>query len=95
MDWTQFLVPDGTTRPVQIDLTPELEAMAKAVEGFGYRFECETLDDGYVFFDCCNADEEIANIMVKNGPSVPIAVAELVARSYQEVQRRSLHTKRS
>lgn len=80
--FTQFLRPNGKRRLVWVGVSPELKAQAEDLIAEGFRFECEELPTGKVFLDCCDAEYQLANALVEQGPPIPIAVAELIARAY-------------
>lgn len=85
----QYLRPLGQPKPVEIDRPAEIEAMADAFLKAGGRYECEVLTTGEVSFTAVKSidDEErdIAIEICENGPSVLMAVDELIKRSMAHV----------
>lgn len=85
--FTQFLLPYGRRRANSIDMPADVEALATELRYAGYRFECEILRTGEVYFDCCGpapdgsgGDMPIANGVCPNGREV-VATVEDVVRS--------------
>jgi hypothetical protein len=78
MKFTQYLFPHGRQEEVTIDMSPEVEALAKELEAKGCRFEIEN-NNGMIFMDCLRDDGcELTNQLCENGPKVPICVEKLV-----------------
>jgi hypothetical protein len=79
MLFTQFVFPDATPVQVQITLEPEVEAKAKELQEVGWEFQIENNPrTKLVFMDICDAERQLANGLVPNGPEVPKAVQGLV-----------------
>ncbi len=83
MRFTQFLLPDGRTRPMTINRFPEVESLASRVVDAGGILESEVLTTGEVSLTCerdVNGERETLAIeIVKNGPGVLGGVDRLVA----------------
>lgn len=81
--FTQFLLPNGTRKHVEIH-RPEVATLADIFINAGGKFECEMLSDYQSISltagirDGDGEWQDIAIRVVKNGPSVPVAVSELV-----------------
>lgn len=79
MRFVQYLFPDGRKREEVIEMPPEIERKAQALEAAGWQFEIECFPDTQmVHMDCSNEERVLANRVVRNGPQVPIKVEELV-----------------
>jgi len=83
--FTQYLRPNGKKRRVEIDRSPEIEAIAQRFIDSGGRYECEELTTGHASFTAVKfVDGEYQDVciqLVMNGPGVPAAVDRLVLRS--------------
>lgn len=80
--FTQYLRPLGNKREVEIDMPPEIEALAARFIAAGGRFECEELRTGQVSLTGAYKLEgewqDIAIELCANGPEVDAAVEKLV-----------------
>jgi hypothetical protein len=78
--FTQYLLPDGRTRPTAFDAPDDVAARARAIIAAGHRFECEVLTTGEVSLTIHDVEngEDLAIEVVPNGPEVPEAVVRLV-----------------
>jgi len=90
--FTQFLRPDGRRKPTSIDMDPKTEEVAAALIDAGIQFEIEELMTGKVSMECINYAIEdgepgflVANAICDNGPSVLVAVADLVTRAHERM----------
>ena len=84
----QYLRPNGRTKPVSIERSSEIEAMAQEIRAKGYHFECEVLSEGTASFTVVSPDDEIGDVdieLVPNGPDVPDAVDRLVRRAFEKL----------
>jgi hypothetical protein len=78
--FTQFLMPTGRPKRIEIDRPLATEILAAQLIADGYRFECEILSTGQVSLTCEDDDDETLAIEVcSNGPDVPLAVDRLVS----------------
>jgi len=77
--FTQFLRPDGRKKEV-LFVCDDSEVLEKAllIIQRGLKFECEELMTGTVSLTIGNEDEDLAFVLVPNGPQVPGAVKALV-----------------
>lgn len=78
--FTQYLLPDGRTRPISIKRDQLTEVKANAILDKGFRFEAEMLltgDISLTIHDPKN-EEDVAIEVCKNGPEVPKAVDKLI-----------------
>lgn len=90
--FTQYLMPDGRTRPQWVERPPEIEALAARLTECGACFEIEMLRDTTISMTCerDNEDGEIdvlAHELCPNGPAVPLAVDRLVNTATVEFSR--------
>jgi hypothetical protein len=53
--FTQYLRPNGRRRGVEVDRSPEIEAMAKRFVVAGGRYECEALTTGHASLTAVHA----------------------------------------
>ena len=84
MLFTQFLFPNGRRKPAIIDMPPEIESKADELQRAGWNFEIECFPDTQmVHMDCCDIEEPLANRICRNGPDVPVKVAELVNEAHE------------
>lgn len=84
--FTQFLLPDGRERRIEIDMPAKIEALAQRFIRAGGWYESEMLPDlETVSLTACwdrpNGDNDIAIQIVKNGPAVIQAVEDIVRAS--------------
>ena len=83
--FTQYLRPDGRKRPVEIDCSADIEALAEQFIAAGGRNECELLNTGHASLTAVHKvegeDQDIAIRVCENGPAVPGEVNELIKRS--------------
>jgi len=82
--FTQYLLPDGATRCIAINLPRSIELLAAELINSGARFELELLGDlQTVSLECVlprkgEDPEVLAGELVSNGPAIPPAVERLV-----------------
>lgn len=84
--FTQFLMPDGRTRPMIIDRPGDIGKKAKQLIDSGCRLEIEMLQTGEISMtvECDQADDEIkllAQEVCSNGPAVLIAIDKLISEA--------------
>ena len=91
--FTQYLRPNGTKRPAEIYVEPDVWEKAQQLIKADYRFSVEELTTGHVSMTCegpaRNEEEEIhlAAIQVcANGPPVVAAVNSLIANAHAQVR---------
>lgn len=86
--FTQYLHPSSNTRPIQIDRSPEIEAMARDLRDAGRRFYAELLRSGEVSLTV-EADEDeppVAIEVVPNDDNVGAAVDRLIQTAAAECE---------
>lgn len=84
MNFTQYLLPDGRKKPMEIFMPDEVEEIASQLTQKGYEFEAEILTTGEVSLECVYGEGESAAIeIVPNGPDVISAVEKLVRDALQ------------
>lgn len=84
MHVTQFLFPKGRRVPVEIDMPPDVEALAEELRKAGWSFETECFPDTQiVHYDCCDDDDVLADDLCPNGPKVPEMVERLVRKAHE------------
>ncbi len=86
--FTQYLMPDGEIRPVEIEMDNDIEEKAQALIKLGCHFNIEMLSTGLVSMTCEKDDEEdelIAIEICNNNPDVIKAVYKLVSDSYYQL----------
>lgn len=79
--FTQFMRPNGRSKPVLIDRPDKIARKAKILIESGHRFECEELMTGLVSLTVVYDGENIDIEVVSNGPEVPKAVDRLIERA--------------
>lgn len=91
--FTQYLRPNGRTRPMTIDRPAAIEEKAHALIDLGARFEIEELMTGQVSMTCELDDETdpeelhvLGHEICANGPSVIEAVDTLIHRSWEHME---------
>ena len=87
--FTQYLMPDGRIRPVEIEMDDATEEKAQALRKLGCHFDIEVLSTGLISMTCEKDDEEgeetIAIELCENNPDVIKAVHKLVSDSYNQL----------
>jgi len=83
IEFTQFLRPDGRTRPARIERPAKITTLATAILAAGGRFEIEELREGTVSMTVEHPDYEdeqgpVAIELCENGPAVLDAVDKLI-----------------
>jgi len=79
--FTQYVRPNGRTRPIEIDVPDEVGEKALKVIERGGKFEAECID-GDISLTCHYEDEDIAIELCRNGPEVPKAVETLIENAF-------------
>jgi len=89
--FTQYLRPDGRRRTVEIDRSPEVEALAVAFIVAGGWYECEELTTGHASLTACFVvDGESQDVVIElcmNGPAVSEHVDKLVKHSIESLEK--------
>lgn len=88
-DVIQYLLPDGRTVPVAVELPVSTRTKYEAMEDAGCRFEAEVLTTGAVSVTIFHVQQEIdVDIqIVKNGPTVSSALIEMLQREMYRPER--------
>ncbi len=92
MIFTEYVLPNGLTRPYDVSLTAKYEVRAAEAIAHGVVFECEILTTGIVSFTAELYNDEIedfdtlAHELVRNGPDVRGAVYRVVAKAYKRTR---------
>ena len=60
IQFTQFLRPDGRSKKIEIERSPEIEAVAAQLAAAGCRLEAEVLLTGECSFTCERGDKVLA-----------------------------------
>lgn len=84
--FTQYLLPDGRKRRTEIDMSEEIEVLARRFISAGGWYESEMLGDlKTISLTACwnreDGDNDIAIRVVENGPPVVEAVEQIVRES--------------
>lgn len=84
-EFTQYILPDGWTKSVTIDVADDLRMHIEAIKNMGAKLECEVLTTGEVSLTITDPEEGDFDIeLVPNGPEVVGAVDRLIRRFTQE-----------
>ena len=92
IQFTQFLLPAGRQRKIEIDRPVEIEALATELVEAGNRFEIEMLNDyKTISMTIEDDDEDGENIVrgmeiVENGPDVLNAIDKMVRAAHTHWQ---------
>jgi len=78
VSFTQYLRPNARTQEITINLAPEIEATAHALQERGCRFTAEVLSTGVCCFCCEFEGEDIAMQLSKNDETVIASVEQLI-----------------
>lgn len=76
--FTQFLMPDGRTKPVEIDRPEAIATLARGLIDQGCRFEIEVLGTGEISMEVVKGESVLASELCENGPQVPAAVDRMI-----------------
>ncbi len=82
----QYLLPDGKTAPINIEMPDEIGRLADEIlQGGRYRFEAEVLTTGHCSFTCFDIlkQEDITIQICTNGPCVVGAVEKLIRDTWE------------
>jgi hypothetical protein len=77
--FTQYLLPDGRTRPGAVERSGDIEEKARRIIDAGFRFEAEVLRTGEVSLTVFDPEEEV-DVDIEIGDNLPGAVGPLVDR---------------
>jgi len=82
--FTQYLLPDGRTRLMYIERSPDIAAKAQEIIDAGFCFECEllpgpgTFDEATVSLTITGEYRDHIIHLVENGPKVPETVDQMI-----------------
>jgi len=76
--FTQYLLPSGRVRSVEIIRPKPIEEMAQALLKHGCKFEIEMLQTGEISMEVMYGEQPVAGEICANGPAVPLAVDAMV-----------------
>lgn len=76
--FTQFLLPNGERRSIQIHRPFAIQMKAREILNLGYRFECEVLTNGTVSLTIAGKDCDVGIELSPNDREVPLAVDRLI-----------------
>ena len=85
IQFTQFIRPDGRRKLISIERPADIEDKARKITAAGCVFECENLQNGKIYLDCCNSEAEIAIEIVPNNEAVPAAVDAIVNLAFERL----------
>lgn len=86
--FTQYLFPNGRTRPLIVTTSDSISEKAKSIIAKGYQFEAEIVPSNLVsltIFNTKTEEDEYIEIC-SNGPSVIKAVDKLVLDAYKGIK---------
>jgi hypothetical protein len=83
--FTQYILPNGRTEPVTIEMPAELERKARELITNGCHFDIEILHTGIVSMTCEKDDDMLSIELSENGPAIMDAVTRLVEGAYAQV----------
>lgn len=88
--FTQYLLPDGRRKHIEIERPAPIEAMAQEIRTAGFRFEAEVLTNGVVSLTIYSQEleEDVAIKLCSNDAMVPAAVDVLVAQFYEKLRKK-------
>lgn len=76
--FTQFLMPDGRQKSVEIDRPEPIATLAKGLIDQGCRFEIEMLQTGEISMEVMRHGKPITGEICANGPDVPRRVDKMI-----------------
>jgi hypothetical protein len=85
IQFTQYLLPNGRRRQIEIERPDDIEAMAQILVDHGCFFDAEVLRTDHVSLTCEHDDDLIAIQVCPNDENVPRAVDNLVRDAYEKV----------
>ena len=89
IQFTQYLRPDGRTKPVSIDRPKSIEDMAREISRKGYKFEVEVLSTLEVSVTVTHPDDGDVFIRIYpndvNGAGAAEAIDALVTEAHQSL----------
>lgn len=87
IQFTEYMLPDGRTRPQWIDRPNDIEMKANALIMLGFRFEIEVLTSGMVSAEIRSSDRErlVVNCIAPNGPGLEVGLDRMIERGYSMI----------
>lgn len=73
--FTQFMLPNGARRSIEIERPEAITEKAEAIIKAGFRFEVEILSTGHVSLTITGDNIDVAIRVVSNGFAVAVAAA--------------------
>ena len=92
IEFTQYMLPNGRTKLITIDVDEETGKIAHALKEKGVRFEIEILTTGVISMTAeMNDDDEnlLAIELCPNGPGIKDVVSKLIVTANEEYSRRN------
>ena len=83
--FTQYLLPEGRRKEIQIVRSAEIEALAHSFIEAGGKYEAEILRTGEVSLTAHMDGQDIKMVLCANGPEIPQAVDRLVRESTSSI----------
>ena len=92
IEFTQYMLPDGRTRLITIDVDEETGKIAHALQENGVRLDIEILTTGVISMTAEMSDDDenlLAIELCPNGPGMEDVVTKLIATANKEYLRRN------
>ena len=92
IEFTQYMLPNGRTKLITIDIDEETGKIARVLQENGVRFEIEILTTGVISMtaEMNDNDENLLAIeLCPNGPGIEDVVTKLIATANKEYLRRN------
>jgi hypothetical protein len=89
VEFTQFLMPNGRQKKIQLTVDEATAAKADIIAGEGYRFEIEMLSDmSTISIEICKTARcgenlTLSSALEKNGPAIPVAIKLLIEEAFE------------
>ena len=86
ISFTQFLMPNGRKRNIQVKRPEDIEDKARQITFAGYKFECEILQTGLVSLTIADPllEEDVEVEICHNGPEVNHALDKMISRFHEK-----------
>ena len=92
IEFTQYMLPNGRTKLITIDIDEETGKIARVLQENGVRFEIEILTTGVISMtaEMNDNDENLLAIeLCPNGPGIEDVVTKLITTANKEYLRRN------
>ena len=86
IQFTQYMRPLGTPKPVWIDRPIRVADLADAIIARGFKFECEHLTTGEASLTITSKDRDEVIKVVPNGPEVPIVIDRMIEQFAKKIR---------